>query len=400
MRQAISRRPVFEVNAGVDVEILLPEGGADGASRDGSRPNLATALQPGMKIYCSMSNAVKRLFPAPSFRPSDYAGPCAIDVTVRLAKDGLTATANGCSAALSLPLSPAKAPEKTAAAVEKAFAKLGGTFYRLGRLTVEDPDRLFAPPHALNDLRRDLVEKLDAERDRVRRAKIDAALADDATPPAAESLAAPHPARRLKIRLGQSVPSGDWDEIVVAISAATADDVPAAEAGDAAAGRPPVRLALPVYTAEPDFNRLRTSVKRLLRRGYAKWECSDLATLRMLRALGVTDVTADWMLAAFNSRALAALAELGVRRFVASPENGRENLQYLAESGFDVEFLAQQATPLFISLTEPAPYASDTLVTFRRDGLWVTTKRVPRTFDVPSGAAVRLDLSWDPDDAL
>ena len=196
------------------------------------------------------------------------------------------------------------------------------------------------------------------------------------------------------------MPSGDWDEIVVAISAETADDVPAAEAGDAAAGRPPVRLALPVYTAEPDFNRLRTSVKRLLRRGYAKWECSDLATLRMLRALGVTDVTADWTLAAFNSRALVALAGLGVRRFVASPENGRENLQYLAESGFDVEFLAQQATPLFISLTEPAAYASDTLVTFRRDGLWVTTKRVPRTFDVPSGAAVRLDLSWDPDDAL
>ena len=84
-------------------------------------------------------------------------------------------------------------------------------------------------------------------------------------------------------------------------------------------------------------------------------------------------------------------------RFVASPENSRENLQYLAESGYAVEFLAQQSTPLFLSLTEPAPYASETLCTFRKDGLWVTTRRAPRTFAVPSGVSTRLDLSWDPE---
>lgn len=411
MRQAISRRPVFEVNAGVDVEILLPEGGASANLRESSQPNLAAALKPGMKIYCSMSNAVKRLFPAPSFRPSDYAGVCALDVTVRLAKDGLTATvdapdgqgaaaardAGRCAASRTLPLEPAKAPDRTAGAVEKAFAKLGGTGYRLGRLTVEDPEKLFAPPHALNDLRRDLVERLDAWRDRARRAKIDAALADDAAPPA--GLEPPRAVRRLKVRPGQKVPPGDWDEIVVAITAETADDVPARESADDAEGRPPVRLALPVYTAEPDFSRLRTAVKRLLRAGYAKWECADLATLRLLRALGVTDITADGTLAAFNSRALSALAAAGVTRFVASPENSRENLQYLAESGYAVEFLAQQSTPLFLSLTAPAPYASEAICTFRKDGLWVTTRRAPRTFAVPAGAATRLDLSWDPENA-
>ena len=280
-------------------------------------------------------------------------------------------------------------------AVEKAFAKLGGTGYRLGHLTVEDPEKLFAPPHALNDLRRDLVEKLDELRDRLRRAKIDAALADEDAPTAAD--ARPCAVRRVKIRPGQKLPPGDWAEIVVAINADTADDVPARETSTDADGRPPVRLALPVYTPEPDFNRLRTAVKRLLRAGYAKWECADLATLRLLTALGVTDITADGTLAAFNSRALSALTARGVTRFVASPENSRENLQYLAESGYAVEFLVQQSTPLFLSLTEPAPYASETLCTFRRDGLWVTTKRVPRTFAAPSGVATRLDLSWDPD---
>ena len=115
-----------------------------------------------------------------------------------------------------------------------------------------------------------------------------------------------------------------------------------------------VRFALPVYTAEPEFNKLRVVVKQGLRAGQSKWEASDLATLRMLRELGVTDITADWTLYAFNSRALAELSEMGVKRFVASPENNRENLQYLAESGYDVEFLVQQSTPLFVSLTKPA----------------------------------------------
>ena len=156
------------------------------------------------------------------------------------------------------------------------------------------------------------------------------------------------------------------------------------------------RLALPVYTAEPEFNKLRVAVKGFLRNGFAKWEASDLATLRMLKALGVTDITADWTLYAFNSRALAELSAMGVKRFVASPENNRENLQYLAESGYDVEFLTQQSTPLFVSLTEPAAKPAE-LAVFKRDGLWVTTKKVPRTFETPGGGATRLDLSWDPE---
>ena len=161
---------------------------------------------------------------------------------------------------------------------------------------------------------------------------------------------------------------------------------------------------MPVYTSELDFGRLRLAVKRLLRADYARWEASDLATLRLLRALGVADICADWTLYAFNSRAIMALAELGVKRFVASPENTGDNLRDLAESGFDMEFLVQQSTPLFISLTrpggvalaaEPSPLRLGDVVSFPRDGLWVTTKPVPRTFSAPPGVSTRLDLSWD-----
>jgi hypothetical protein len=113
-----------------------------------------------------------------------------------------------------------------------------------------------------------------------------------------------------------------------------------------------------------------------------------------LKSLGVEDVTADWTLYAFNASALKELSTLGVKRFVASPENGRENLQFLAESGYDVEFLAQQSTPLFISLTKPASKPKN-LEIFSASGLWVTTALVPRTFDIPEGVSRRTDLSWN-----
>jgi hypothetical protein len=118
--------------------------------------------------------------------------------------------------------------------------------------------------------------------------------------------------------------------------------------------------------------------------------------LKTLRSLGIADITADWTLYAFNSSSLAELKALGVRRFVASPENGAENLSYLAESGYPVEFLAQQSTPLFVSLTPPAalPSRQSGLVSFRRGSLWVTTRRIPRVFEPPRGSAVRTDLSW------
>ena len=56
MRPAISRMPVFEVAAGTDVEVLLPDA-ADFAQ-----------IRPGDAVYCSMSNAVRRAFPVPAPR--------------------------------------------------------------------------------------------------------------------------------------------------------------------------------------------------------------------------------------------------------------------------------------------------------------------------------------------
>ena len=391
MYAANPHRPTFAVEAGSDVEILLPE------QESGRMGDEWSALRPGSKIFCSMSNAVKRMFPTPSFRPSDCEGTCEIDVVVDLGNDGISCRVTSpfeVEASATLSLEHAKTPERTQEGVRRAFEKLGGTDYRLGSLAVNDPDGLFAPMSALNALRRQLVDSLDEARKAATEAKVSAAIDSLGEPPPDET--ADVPMQTLKVRFGQKVPSGEWDEIIVAVGLddSSGDDKWLSEI----ASRDKLRLALPVYTAEPDFNRLRTLVKRLVREGYAKWEASDLATLRLLKSAGVSDLTADWTLAALNSQALAALHAAGIRRFAASPENTRPNLQALSESGYHVEFLSQQSTPLFISLTKPAvePDALGGGITFfGRGNLWITTRDTPRTFDVPSGAPARIDLSWD-----
>ncbi len=389
MRLAISRRPVFEAPAGSDVEIEVTD------------PALAEALSSAgraVEVRCTMSNAVRRRFPTPSFRRSECVGRDGLDVSVRISAKSVEAEAGGVR--VEAPLASAQRaehPEETVPAVRRCFGRLGGSRWRLASAEVENPDGLFVPSSALNSLRRSLVERLDAAR---RSAVAESAARAVASLGARRDATVERPGRApstVKVRLGQPVPQGGFDETVVAIGRSGAVDGLAAGA----------RLALPVFTREEDFGRLRGRVKALLRRGYGKWEAADLAGLRLLRSLGVADVTADWTLYAFNSQAAAALADLGVRRCVASPECGEDARSVRAE-GLDVEFLSRQSTPLFISVTRPLAEGGEggairlagangrEYVSFERDGLWVTVRSSPREFAVPPGRASRLDLSWDP----
>ena len=382
MRLAISRKPVFEAQAGSDVEIEITD------------PALIEALSDPeimpVEVRCSMSNEVKRRFPVPSFRAADYPGVAKLDVSVKISSGGIEASAAGESVRMDLPsVQKANRPELTEGAVRKCFGKLGGTVWSLGLLEVDDPEGLFVPASIMNELRRELVSRIDGERAR-RKSQKAAAVKEQLEEERSESLV-PGPMRVVKIRLGQNVPRGDWDEVVVAIG--KSGDVP--EFGE------DVRLALPVFVKEVDYSRFRSRVKNLVRSGYAKWEAADLAGLRMLKSLGVEDVTADWTLYSFNTQAVRALGELGVKRCVFSPEGDPRDVPI--ECPMPIERIVQQSTPLFISVTRPAAEDPSRLidakggefVSFELDGLWVTTRAVPRTFPVSAAGVTRIDLSWD-----
>ena len=433
MRLALSRRVEFTVPAESDVEVLVP---SDRPVPDA--PSL-DPLQPGAEIYCSASNEVKRRFPIPPFRPSDVSSGTPIDITVTLSPTGISASVQSHNLTISQShnLSPAQHPERTADAIRKAFSRLGDTNWSLGSLTVNDPSHLFAPASLLNDLRRQLVADLDAKRESSRREHIAEilkdlnSLTDPNNPTDPKDLKDFKDLNVLKLRLDQSLPEdvSDFTEIVFAIGHARGKDVEAALTArcaelraifeEAGAPMPAIRLALPVFTRERDFGALRAAVKHMVNHGIDKWEASDLATLRLLRALGLDDITADWTLYAFNMAARQALADLGIRRHVASPESyhlptaeshslpsAESSSSLSCAAGFSLpltEHLVRQSTPLFISLTRPAtPDPSrlvglngDTFSAYRIDGLWITARSEPRRFHASPDAPRRTDLSWD-----
>ena len=378
MRRAISRRNEFEVPAGEDVEILLPKDG-----------EIAGRLKEGTRIYCSASQAVRRLFPTPSFRKSEYPGGVPLEVALELESSQMSASVvfRGVPLKVSLPcsLQAAKDPLRTKEAAVKAFSKLGDSDYTLKNLEIVTGKDLFAPMSVLNELRRDLIALIDDSREDLRRGTVARAL-EESCALSADACREEDGGRVIKLLTSMKIPAGRWDEIVFLVR--PGETPPPAPAGV------PVRLALDVYTGEQDFPRLRAMVKSFIRQGFLKWEAADLATLSLLTSLGVEDITADWTLYAFNSAALKELGGLGVKEFVASPENGAANLYSLSKSGYRMQFLRQQMTPLFISLTPPAA-SPDGLTVHRRGNLWVTTNAVPRVFEIPAGAKSRIDLSWD-----
>ncbi len=405
MRIAISRTNVITARAGSDVEVLVPDERLEELAR-----NSSNALRPGATVYCSASNAVKRMFPVPSFRPSEVAVGMSFNCTIRLSKHKVEATVSqyNVSVSINAALDSAKNPDRTESAVRKAFERLGSTNWLLGELTVIDDEKLFAPPSILNDLRRLVVEELDSAQATLNSRKINEVKADidEMIIPSLSNSSAHAPHRTLKLRLDQHIPddADKYDEIIIAIGHANGRDCEKKFAMYPKSAIGKLRLALPVFTHEKDFNMLRTAVKHLHKLGYAKWEAADLATLRLLRQVGINDITADWTLYAFNRMALAELKEQGISRLVASPENNRSNLEFLADSGSSVEFLDRQSTPLFISLTKPAVEDPSYLMGLdgkeimanEMDGLWITTHLEPTSFPVPDSAlTIRTDLSWD-----
>ena len=407
MRLALSRSTVFSVSAESDVEVSVP------ADRPVPNDPAHDPLQPGATVYCSASNAVKRRFPVPPFRPSSVAIGTPIDLSVTLAPDGISiSTPLSRPLTFNCPLAPAQRPERTPDAVRKAFSRLGDTNWTLGSLTVNDPAHLFAPASLLNDLRRQLVAQLDAQREAVRRDHV-ARILDELS--GAHDSTDTLDLKVLKLRLDQSFPEdlAAFDEIVFAVGHARGKETENALAArcaelrthfeEAGSPMPGVRLALPVFTHERDFGALRAAVKHMVNLGMDKWEAADLATLRLLRALGIGDITADWTLYAFNAAARRQLADLGIRRHVLSPESSASSCAIDAGQPIS-EHLARQDTPLFISLTRPETtdpsrlvgLAGDTFSAYLIDGLWITARPEPRRFPVPPGIPCRVDLSWDP----
>ena len=395
LRAAGSTRPAVTLPAGTTMEVALPD-------------DEIPVIPQGTPVFCSSSQAVRRRYALHALREADFDTGHPVAFRVTLSPDGIAVRAEthtfACAAplcaeaALQMTLTPSRQPGQTAAAVRKAFSRLGGTVWRFDSLDVVDPESLYAPLSALNESRRLALDRLEVlwnADHAARRAAIAETWGlpsadrppDSPAPPACavqQSVsAAPLPAAltsapqaaglpadvskptwTLKLRIDAPTPSSEalcgFAHIVLAIGHTAYDTLERnLNAWRALAERSRLRLALPPLTRIREWDPLASTVRILHDAGWTDWECADLAGLRLLTEGGRPPVSADWSLYALNRVALAELGRLGVRQAVFSPEASRDTLRALCHAQVPagplpaLEALVYQHTPLFLSATAP-----------------------------------------------
>ena len=350
-------RRVIEAPAGSEVEVQLPAG--------------HPPIPAGAVVYCSSSQAVKRSYRYATPRPGQFRQHSPIDVVATLAPSAFTfaATARnepGIAAQVSMPgeFGKARDPGKTADALRQTLARLGDTEWALGSLRVEDPGGLFVPASVMNEARRRLSAELSARRRAEREEQIERVAQSLAMNPRPER---PRTPAEWSLRitdanmlagLGEDG-LGGVGEIVVQLDSAGRTVRALTEKPGRRVEGDTLRLALPAICREADARALKPLIGKLWKTGSRKWEIANIGGFRLLAEAtgtspGQMDLTADWSLYTMNRQAAEQWIELGVCRFVLSPEDDERNMLDLV-SLFGPQAIVPvfQYTPLFISESKP-----------------------------------------------
>jgi hypothetical protein len=352
-------REVFEAPAGSCVEVGMPH----------NHP----AIPPGAPVYCSSSQAVKQKYRHDRPKPGSHRVRSALAIDAILTGESLKITAQSggqeCRAQFPGPFDPCQDLAAMEAAIRAAFARLGDSPFDLSTLTFANEACGFIPMSRLNQVRREILNRLQHMLQAARAGRI-AAIQREVR---GETLkASPTAGFRWSIKVDRmahldAFEPGDWqdvDEVIVDIArdhtGLLRDKLAVLENQ---VGRERIRLALPALTRQWEENALLHKIQALRHDGWPKWEAANLSAWSYL-SLDPTsgknpelDLATDWSIYVLNRLAALQLIDMGVTRFALSPEDGLANWKsLLAEFGPRAVVIVYQDTPLF--LAESCAYAN------------------------------------------
>ena len=307
---------VFEVPAGQTVTVTLPP----------HHP----FLQKGEPVYLASSTRVKGAYPYTKPRPNTYRNKADVGVDIFIAPDKIVAYSGGISAEYTDHFTPADHPEKVADSVAKAFRKTGDTAFELKDITLQNPDNLFVPMSALNELRRRLYDQL--------KPTDPAPLTIPPTPHLHAQKASP----RWIFKTDDKTLLPHFPRVDEVIYTLSLSDTPM-DLG--AIDKTNLRLALPpILRPQAKWKSL---IDRFLSAGFLRWEIGNLAGLTLLPK-GL-DISLDGTVSVLNTSALEEVLSMGFSRATFSVEDTFENIQKLAEASTQTALILYQDIPLFLS---------------------------------------------------
>lgn len=349
------RRAVFAAPAGAKVEVSLPH----------DHPQLPRQGT----IYCSSSQQVKQRYRYDRPKPGLYRTRHPLDIDLRLTPEGIIATGRSyrgatATAELAARLEPAQKPEALIEPARATFAKLGDSAFTLRTVTIENPEKLFAPTSLLNQLRKGLIPAMTESLaavvgERLREVSSAVLAASPPGPTCAGRFAWSVKVDRLAFL--SAFADEDWadlDEVVIDIARDHPTEL--TEQLDhlaARVGRGHIRLALPAITRKWEERGLLAKIEKLKAAGWDRWEVSNVSGWTYLAPTSGLDLATDWPVYVLNRAAGRELIHLGAMRFALSPEDGKANLAaLLQEFGDRPVVIVHQDTPLFVA--ESCAYAN------------------------------------------
>lgn len=321
-------------------------------------------VETGLTIYCSASQEVRQRYGFEAPRPGVYRQRKPFDATVELTTESIQITATherrrdalvasctdvskrrqsdgGVASTLAevrneVPLSEARQPEKTEAAIQKSFGKTGETEWNLQTLEIHH-NNLFVPASVMNEARRTLLEKLSGKFAEQKQLEHFQRLEKLVLPPAE-----PENEERWSVKVRNLGLLDELnDEEIGKIEVVLEDRSPSAHRQTASAS--PNRIAIPVIQRDPESCNPHP---------VSPIEVANIGALHNFK--NSPDLTADWSLYSLNTEATEQWKELGIHQMVLSPEDTGDNLKaLLAILGDRAIVPVYQHTPLMISATRP-----------------------------------------------
>jgi hypothetical protein len=240
------------------------------------------------------------------------------------------------------PFEPARQPEKSEAALQRCFEKLGETEWRLDTLHYHASNApIFVPASALNEARRKLMADFTTLWNQSRQpGHIRETFPTRST---TEDLS-----WSAKTRVIPAIEELDMvDEWIFEMDLS---NLTLLEQARAEIPKEKLRLALPPIIHNDEMETCADLIASMPEQ--QKWEASNIGGLQLLK--GKSDITADWALYTLNQQAALQWQDQGICRFVLSPEDDAPNYCGLVEKlGAAAIIPVYQYTPLMISATRP-----------------------------------------------
>ena len=357
---------VFEVAAGTEAVATLPED--------------APIVSPGLSLYLSSSQAVKRSYPYSRPKAGAFGIRLPVDVSIvvfdgkaacsaELTVSGFLSAAypdlktGGCACAFEEPVEtfPARDEKGAEQAARKSFSRTGDGVFQVAGWRFDNPGNLFVRPGDWNRLRRrllaDLADKYAALQREVRDgltqevARVRPSCSAEKTSAVEWMIFAEQPEFLAEFTESDFAAC---KEVALGTGEKTPERLhPLLESLAEKIGRDRIVLTPPLVRRANAAKAAARQMLWLRDNGWRRWLVGDLAAWRILtgdNAPADMELTADWPLYCLNRLAAERLLSLGFSSFTLSPEDDADNWSGLLAAFADRAWvLAYSDLPLFIS---------------------------------------------------